>query len=246
MTDEKQPCPRCARGVGHEWIEGDCVLRHRYDKRQHPPRAKFGHACGYCIDRHRASLREIPDLYATLPHVLEIGSVPDTTAEHGKPKKSPEAPAPVRLDVLAMLTDRDRLRRTGDNSDLPDVPGVLTELAQRCCDDNRMEGASLDGTLSAATRVLSEHAETIGHMPWIDEYDAELEWVIGRLRLVHGIERKGRSPVGRCPSLDGNGDACGGPLWPDESGRMAVHCGWCARQFDEPFLRHLGGMMEAS
>jgi hypothetical protein len=223
-----EDCRVCPGHAGHHQPDDDdCVLQHSYSKKSHPPKAQFGHVCRYCVTRHREWLGEIFDLYATLVMILLPGSIPDNTAAHGHTKKAPEAPAPVRLGALAMTADRNRLLRTGDPTDLPDVPAVLTDMAQRYCDDNSLEGASLNGTASAAVRLLTEHAETLATMPWIDEYDAELGWMRRQLRTEHGISNQPAQPVGRCPSLDGDGHPCNGPLWPDRHGVMAVECGTC-------------------
>jgi hypothetical protein len=240
---EVKVCDRCGRDDGtHEWREGDCILRHR----NHSTRLiDDAQVCVWCVQRHQTWLREILDLYATLDQVLEPGSIPDDTADHKRPKKPADAPAPIRLEAWALLFDTDRLKTTGRHSDLPDIPSVLTGWAQNACDDRDLTGASLDGTVMTSARLLTEHAEFIASRPWVDEYDAELAWVRQALRQAHGVS-EGRQPVGRCPSLDGDGKECGGPLWPDRHGAMAVTCGACQRRFDERFLRLLGGMIEAS
>lgn len=244
--DEKPPCNVCGLTDRHEPLDDDCLLpTHSYRARKHPPRRQSGLlCCRWCVDRHRLWLTEIVELYATLPFVLEPGSVPDETADHKRPKKAPEAPAPVRLDVLAMLADRGRLRRTGEPSDLPDVPAVLADFAQRLFDD-LYETATAPETASGAAAVLVSNAERLAGLPWLDEYDAELGWARARLRSVHGLANSRPKPVGKCPSLTGDGEPCGGPLWPDRDGMMRVECGKCRREFDERFLRHLGGMIGA-
>lgn len=232
-------CTRCGAfgDLPHGWVEGDCVLPHKNHSR-----ATIGHVCRHCVDRQRDWLREIVELYGTLYLVIEPGSVPDDTAEHGKPRKQPASPAPLRLDAWAMLFDRLRLYRTGRDADLPDVPAVLADLAQRCIDSQGWTATAPD-TITGAAAHLTAHAEHIAREPWIDEYDAELGWVRRRLRAAHGIAD--RKPVGRCPSLDGYGRECGGPLWLATDGGMAVDCGRCRRHFDETFLRHLGGLLAA-
>lgn len=250
MSDVEQlpPCRVCDAPTGdpHLPMDDDCLLPHSYGSRRHPPRRQSGIlCCGWCVDRQRAWLREILDLYATLPFVLDPGSVPDETAEHKRPKKAPEAPAPVRLDVLAMISDRARLRRTGEQSDLPDVPAVLSDFAQRLFDDLYPAGATAPDTASGAAAVLIASAWRLAGLPWLDEYDAELRWMRSRLRLVHGLSEGHRPPVGHCPVMDGDGNKCGGPLWLDRDGLMRVECGKCGVEFPEPLLRHLGGMLSA-
>lgn len=235
-----EPCETCGHTDGqHPWQEGDCILPHRGHSRT---LLKPTHVCRACITRHQTQLTECLNLYATLGDVLEPGSIPDDTADHKHTKKAADVPPLVRLEVFAMLFDTGRLYTTGRGSDLPDVPAVLTAWARNTCDDQGLTGASLDSTLSTAVKLLHEHAEYIAGRPWVDEYDAELGWCRQALRRAHGIS-DGRQPVGRCPSLNGAGAECGGPLWPDPFGAMAVQCGACHRHFDERFLRLLGGMM---
>jgi hypothetical protein len=76
-----------------------------------------------------------------------------------------------------------------------------------------------DYTLAAAAAVLSANADSMARLPVVDEYDAELRWVRSHLRRAHGINNP--KPVGRCPSLDGDGNECGGALWPDEKAGCA-------------------------
>jgi hypothetical protein len=241
---EQKVCDRCGEKDGtHVYVEGDCVLRHR----NHSTRLVEGtFVCIWCVARHQSWLREILDLYATLDQVLEPGSIPDDTADHKRPKKPAETPSPVRLEAWALLFDTARLNAWGRHpSDLPDIPSVLSGWAQNMCDDRDLAGAALTGTVMTAVRLLTEHADFIVSRPWVDEYDAELGWCRQALRQAHGIS-EGRQPVGKCPSLDGDGVTCDGPLWPDRHGAMAVTCGTCKRHFNERFLRLLGGMIEAS
>lgn len=240
-TDEPKVCEHCGSTVGkHSWTEGDCLLPHRGHARRLIPNT---FVCVWCVTRHHEWLREILDLYATLNEVIEPGSVPeDVAGDHKRPKKPADQPAPVRLAAWAMLFDADRLRATGQPTDLPNIPAVLTSWAQNAMDDRGLAGASLNGSAMTAVRILTEHAEFIASRPWIDTYDAELSWLRRALRAAHGIHED-REPVGRCRSLTGDGVECGGPLWPDRSGAMAVECGTCHRRFDEKFLRLLGGML---
>jgi hypothetical protein len=239
-----QGCGRCGRDDGtHEWVESTCVLPHR----NHSTRLiEGGLVCWPCVDRHRDWLTEIVELFGTL-HLLLVPPLSSGTAspdgDYEKPRKAPEAPVPVRLDVLAMLSDRGRLFRTGRPSDLPDVPSVIGAWAQMLYEAT-YDGDAPEYTLFAAAAALSANAEGMARLPIVDEFDAELRWVRTHLRRAHGINNP--KPVGHCPTLDGAGVSCGGALWPDEAGRLRVGCAKCERVFDETMLRHLGGMMEAS
>jgi hypothetical protein len=230
-------CDHCGQPNGaHGWVDGDCVLPHHHN---HAP-ATVGHVCRWCVDRHRTWLPEIVDLYATLHHVILPGSVPDDTADH-KHVKNAEAPVPIRLEAWALLYDTRRLYATGQPSDLPDIPAVICEWAGNLFADAYHSTGPL--TLSGAAAVLQSHADAVARTPWVDEYDADLAWCRGALRRVHGLNSAPRL-VGRCPALDGDGNTCARPLWPSRDGTMAVECTRPRpHRFDEPYLRHLGGMM---
>ena len=211
-------CQKCGAfgSMPHVWVEGQCVLPHR----NHAP-AKVGFCCVWCVDRHKQWLTEIVELYATLDQVLEPGSIPDDTAEHGHVKKRPASPAPIRLDAWSMLHDTARLFRTGSPSDLPDVPAVVATHAEALFD--QLGWGDPPTTLSGAAAALRANADTVAGSPWIDEYDADLAWVRKALRDAHGIHNP--QPLGRCLTVD-----CGGRVWPDrDDGRPK--CDRCARRY---------------
>jgi len=212
-------CDRCGAfgDIPHGWIEGDCILPHRSHSR-----ATIGHVCEWCIGRHRKTLIEIVDLYATLHEVIPLGSVPDDTATEKKHLKRPASPAQMNLAAWAMLHDRDRMFRTGEFSDLPDVPAVLAEKAQELYDALGWTAAA-PTSASGAGGVLRAHAEDVAVQPWIDTYDAELRWLIAKLRMAHHMDTP--RPLGRCLSV-----GCGGKVWRDKAGREPA-CDRCQRRY---------------
>ncbi|MCL2781622.1 MAG: hypothetical protein FWD74_09100 [Actinomycetia bacterium] len=237
---EREPCLRCgASDDRHAWVEGDCALPHRGHAR-----ASSGRACETCVRRHRSWLREVVGLYATLDLVVGLGSVPDDTPAHARTRRS-GSPALVRLDAWAMLRDRGRLFRTGDEADLPDVPAEIADYADRLCDD--LYGCDRGGwALSSAAAFLIAHAEGVARSSWVEEYDAELGHILRRLRRAHGVADP--RPIGRCPSLDGAGRECGGPLWPELGvgpSASSVVCGRCLRRYGAGYLLHLGRTLQA-
>lgn len=248
-------CDRCGAfgDLPHGWIEGDCVLPHR---RHSVNLLEGSFVCLPCVNRHREWLVEIVELYATLTDVLLAGSVPDGSGdEYSKPRKAPASPSPLRLQAWALLNTRMLNDHTIDENgeqhaaylgaSLPDIPAVLAGWAQVAY-DARGWTATAPTTVEGASAALRVAAEVMARSPEVDTYDAELRWVYAALCHAHGRSTHGRRPVGRCPSLDGAGDPCGGPLWPDPAGRMTVDCGRCGRHFDERFLSHLGGMLRSS
>lgn len=198
---------------------------------------------GQLCDHHREALREtladIAEMYALLPQYRMPGSTPEAeTGEHKHTKKA-DHPALVRLIVLA-LEDK----RNGpvlEPGDVPDVPSVLAEWAENVRDERALS-ALVDGSVGESVRLLQAHGDWIAAQDWLVDFDADLRML--RRSLAMGIGRTGSKPVGKCPSLDGDGKVCLGPLWPATNG-MSVDCGTCKRHFDEKFLRHLGGMMTA-
>lgn len=251
-----EPCNRCGETDRHGWIEGDCILPHR----GHSTKLVDGaFICRPCVDRHRAWLVEIVDLYGGLSSVLLAGSTALEDTEYQKPRKAPASPSPLNLAAWALLhrstlndhivdvdyIDGRRVETERDaylGSNLPNIPRVLAGWAQAAYDANGWT-ADAPTDLSGAAAALTAQADVIAGIPDIDTYDTELRWVYRAVRHAHGLGSGARKPVGRCPSLDGHGRECGGPLWPDKHGGMAVDCGRCRRNYGEAFLRHLGGLL---
>jgi hypothetical protein len=232
------PCPHCGAIGACEWQDDDCL---NVPTHEHRRPLTGTHLCDPCIQRINTRLTQILELYATLPFVTQIGSVPDDVAPH-RHVKGDSAPAPMRLTVTALLDGRNRC--TGHyTTDVPDVAGVLDEWARCLADRLHLTGTSLDGTLFRSVRFLQAFEELAAAAPWVDDYQAEIDWIWGKLRDAHGLTPPDMRPVGRCPSLNGAGATCGGPLWPDKAGAMQVACGRCQRVFGERFLQHLGGMI---
>lgn len=231
------PCQVCGTIGGHSWTDTDCLNVPAHDHR----RASVGFLCPACVDRIVDHLADILILYATLPFVTPIGSVHEDVAPH-RHVKNDSAPAPMRLSAVALLDSRNPA--TGNYAaDVPDVAGVIGGWAECLCDRRGLAGASLNGTLTASVHLLREHAPYAAAAPWVDEFQVEVEWVWRSLRDAHGLTPPEARPIGRCPSLDGDGFMCGGDLWADRAGAMQVACGRCKRIFGETYLRHLGGML---
>jgi hypothetical protein len=238
MTTFHDACPRCGRSDGtHEWVEQDCVLPHHA---QHT-RARIGHVCRDCVTRHRHWLNETLTLYAGLQEILY-------TASNGggggmRHQKLSETPSPLRLEAWALLFDTAHMHATDApySEELPDIPAVLCSWAGWAYEAAGYGHDGAPSTLSGAVALLVIQAADVARQPWVDEYDTELGWCRSTLLRTYG--KSDRRPVGRCPSLDGDGQECGGQLW--QAGGVSVRCDRCRRFFGERFLRHLGGMMTA-
>lgn len=233
------------------WTDDDCLNVPQHDHR----RATIGFLCQPCLDRINDRLETILILYATLPFVTPNGSVPDDIAPH-RHVKGDAAPAPMRLLVSALLDHRncttghyfiEGQRADGTRikmlNDVPDVAGVLDGWARCLAETLSLAGARLDGTLLRSVQFLKAFDTQAAAAPWVDDYQAEVDWVWHAVRQAHGMIAPPARPVGRCPSQDGRGAICGGDLWPDKAGTMSVACGRCQRVFGPTYLRHLGGLI---
>ena len=148
----------------------------------------------------------------------------------------------MRLSVVALLDARNHC--TGHyTTDVPDVAGVLVSWARDLADRIGVAGVRLSGTLLNSVKFLQAFGQQAAAAPWVDDYQAEIDWIWGKLRDAHGLTPPLLRPVGHCPSQDGAGRLCGGDLWPDKAGTMSVACGRCQRVFGPTYLRHLGGLI---
>jgi hypothetical protein len=248
----KAKCRHCGvlAGRTHQPADGDCILPHRYGIKHHPPRARAGNCCRGCVHRHRDTLTEILELWALLPQVVELGSVPDDTAEHSRAKKQPASPAPFRVLAWALLHGPlpTKIRATGDDGNpieldgdpiyvdarlgafLPNVPGLLAYRARLAVESGAMattiKGKTTD-PVSTSVIQLRAAAEHVAAQPWVDEYDAELGWILRKLREAHGIEEL--PPLGDC-ILGKDGRECRGKVREQASGHPK--CDRCGREYD--------------
>lgn len=216
-----------------------CQLRHKK-----PAEAGVGLICSHHAAGLNEALQDILELWALLPLYLLPGQSVDDGSRH---LKISAAPAPGSLHVMS-LTDR-RMhapRPPGEQlwyqetDDIVDAFGTLVERAAYVAFGRDITNPDLV-TITATVRLLRDNRDWIAGQDWISDYAEELRDL--RAALTMGSTRN--RPVGHCPSLNGDGTECGGPLWPDRNGAMAVDCGTCERHYDERFLSHLGGMMTA-
>jgi hypothetical protein len=233
MSDETAPCSKCGHTDGvHPWTEGDCILPHH---KTHS-RATTGHICGWCVDRHKDWLREIVELYATLGRVVAQGSIDEGTIEYQKPRKKPASPALMRLDAWAMTQDTGRLFAGGEKqrdgthtigymNALPDVPAVLATWTEAVIEAVGWTSTA-PSTVTGCSALLTTQAEQIGHLPLVDDYDAELGWLRRSLRRAHGITDP--QALGKCLTVTDQRE-CGGRVWPN--GSENPKCDRCGRRY---------------
>jgi hypothetical protein len=212
-------------------MTGLCVLDHGSDR----PQAVVGFLCG----KHRRRLdmltSDVNVLWCELALVLD-GSAPREHHEQTRHTKAAEAPAPLDLGAVALRDPR-------SYGELPSVASVVASWVLLLAEERPL-GDTLPASVVAQLALLTRHGDWISAQGWVDDYARELEELRTALRHAVGDKMRVR-PVGKCPSQDGDGLPCEGPLVPSETGRMAVDCRRCGRHYDETILRHLGGMMSA-
>lgn len=205
-----------------------------------------------CFDHHasiKETLQDILEFWALLPLYLLPGSAP--VADGSKKRKNPDAPAPLNLGVVALndrrsddeeqrvsvLTHGSKYESNGDES-LPSVPVHLAAWADLVREERDL--AAGDGTVVDSVRLLQKHLDYLAGDDLIKKFDAQIRTI--RRHLASGNGEYAPKPVGKCPTLDGAGKYCDGPLWA-AGDKMEVDCGKCGRHYDERILRHLGGML---
>lgn len=208
--------------------ETNCVLTHR-----EPKTAADGTLL--CPGHHRwmhASLVDIVDTYALLPDFYEPGTAVDDGQQVRGKRIDP--PAPVRLDVVALLDRRTVARYPGD---IVPVLAVLESWARMVREERSLERPKTRATVSTEASLLVAHLPWIAEQPWVDELAKEIRDVKSALHSAIGDHAP--RPVGTCPVVTEAGE-CGGKLYQDRYGGMSVSCAKCGEQWGETELRRLG------
>jgi hypothetical protein len=226
-----------------------CVMPHGTTFEGEPRRVSV--SVGFLCRQHRAQMdahvTEIQNLVVDTQRIRD-GGAPRDASPKTRHTKSAEAPAPGDLGIMALFDSRTHTQRlagtdvnpAGDQSE-PMIP--VEHIAASwllLVAEERPLTADLPRSLLAQFDLLVRHHDWMAEQLWIDDYLLELAEL--RKHLRSAVREVDPAPVGRCPSQDGDGVPCGGPLWPT-AGMMAVDCGRCHRHFGEAFLRHLGGMI---
>ena len=212
--------------------DSNCLLPHREPKTA---------ADGLLICRHHRrwmgeTIDDIVVTYALLPHFYEPGTAVDDG--HQVKGKRVDPPAPVRLDVVALLDKRTVNRHPGD---LVPVLAILESWARMVREERRLQPCQRQATVTSEAGLLAAHMDWISAQPWIDELARELRDVKSALHSAIGDHAP--RPVGRCPIVHPDADgACDGPLFQDRYGRMSVTCRRCGETWGETELRRLGLM----
>lgn len=226
MTDEITYCVRgCVEPCG-------CDACLECDQPIHGPKrreADTGLLCEACVKRMRRYLREIPDLYATLPLLPGSG---EESEHHGLRGRHAGSPSPIRLDVVALTDPRTNAGVPGDPWDGSTIyiPTEVGTWALLLAEEHDI--SSSVNTITEAVGLLQRWFDELCASPWVDECHDALRDVYRLLQRAHGIERA--QPVGQCINVyerNGKTIACQAMLYAPAAG-VKLKCQACGARYD--------------
>lgn len=215
-------------------MDTNCLLPHREPKSA---------ADGLLVCRHHRrwmgeTIDDIVITYALLPDFYEPGTAIDDG--HQVKGKRVDPPAPVRLDVVALLDRRTIAHNPGD---LVPVLAILESWARLIREERQLQPCKRQATVTSEAGTILAHLDWISAQPWIDELARELREVKAALHSAIGDHAP--RPVGRCPVVHPDAEgACDGALYQDRYGGMSVTCRRCGEVWGEAELRRLGLMQQ--
>ena len=215
-------------------MDTNCLLPHR-----EPKGAIDGHLV--CPGHRRWLAETLDDIvitYALLPDFYEPGTAVDDG--HQVKGKRVDPPAPVRLDVIALLDRRTLAQHPGD---LVPVLAVLEAWAALVREERNLKPCRTTSTVTREVGTLIAHLDWITAQAWVPDMAAELRDVKSALHSAIGDHAP--RPVGTCPVVHPDTGECGGKLSQDRYGGMSVTCRKCGETWGETELRRLGLMQSA-
>jgi hypothetical protein len=213
----------------------NCLLPHREPREALPSALVCRHHHGWLRD----SIDDIVCTYALLPHFYEPGTAVDDG--HQVKGKRVDPPAPVRLDVVALLDKRTVHRYQGD---IVPVLAILEAWARLVREERRLQACQKRATVTSEAGLLLGHLDWIIAQPFVDELAREIREVKSALHSAIGDHAP--RPVGTCHVVHPDEDTeCGGRLYQDRYGGMSVTCRKCGETWGETELRRLGLMTQA-
>lgn len=204
-----------------------CVLSHK-----EPKTATNGHLCASHDRWIHTTLTDILDTIALLPYFYEPGTATDDGRQVRGKRIDP--PAPVRLDIVAIMDPRTTQWHPADP--VP-VLGIIESWARLVREERNLEQPTTPAYLSQEVQLLTRHHTWITEQPWVNDYADELRSVQTALR--NAIGDSAPRPVGTCPITHETG-TCAGLLYQDRYGRLSVTCRKCGEVWGETELRRLG------
>ena len=208
----------------------NCVLPHRDPKTAAQGTLVCAGHARWLLD----TLHDIITTTALLPYFLQPGTAVDDG--HQVKGKRVDPPAPVRLDVIALLDRRTLARHPGD---LIPVLAILEAWATLTRDERQIRHPRTT-TVTTEAGTLIAHLDWASTQPWIPDMAAELRDVKSALHSAIGDHAP--RPVGTCPVIHPDTGECNGKLYQDRYGGMSVTCRKCGETWGETELRRLGLM----
>ena len=184
------------------------------------------------------TIDDIVITYALLPDFYEPGTAVDDG--HQVKGKRVDPPAPVRLDVVALLDRRTIAHNPGD---LVPVLAILESWARLIREERQLQPCKRRTTVTSEAGTILAHLDWASTQPWIDELAKELREVKSALHSAIGDHAP--RPVGTCPVIHPETGECAGKLYQDRYGGMSVTCRKCGETWGETELRRLGLMQSA-
>lgn len=215
-------------------MDTNCLLPHR------DPKAAV-HGTLVCPGHTRwlrESIDDVVTTFALLPHFYEPGTAVDDGQQVRGKRVDP--PAPVRLDVVALLDRRTIARHPGD---IVPVLAILEAWARLVREERQLQPCRREATVTSEAGTLLGHIDWIICQPWVDELAREIRDVKSALHSAIGDHAP--RPVGTCPVVHPDTGECGGKLYQDRYGGMSVTCRKCGETWGETELRRLGLMQSA-
>jgi hypothetical protein len=215
-------------------LTNTCQLAHREPRQALDGALVCRHHHGWLRD----SIDDIVITYALLPHFYEPGTAVDDG--HQVKGKRVDPPAPVRLDVVALLDRRTAYRHPGD---IVPVLAILEAWATLVRDERKIQPCR-NTTVTSEAGLLLGHLDWIIGEPFVTDFAEEIRQVKSALHSAIGDHAP--RPVGTCPVVHPDNDTeCGGKLYQDRYGGMSVTCRKCGETWGETELRRLGLMTQA-
>ena len=214
--------------------ETNCVLPHRDPKTA----ANGTLVCPGHTRWLRESIDDVVVTFALLPHFYEPGTAIDDGQQVRGKRVDP--PAPVRLDVVALLDKRTIARHPGD---IVPVLAILEAWARLVREERQLQPCRKQSTVTSEAGTLLAHIDWIICQPWVDDLAREIREVKSALHSAIGDHAP--RPVGTCPVVHPDTGECGGKLYQDRYGGMSVTCRRCGETWGETELRRLGLMQSA-
>ena len=214
--------------------ETNCLLPHR-----DPKTAADGTlVCPGHTRWLRESIDDVVITYALLPHFYEPGTAIDDGQQVKGKRVDP--PAPVRLDVVALLDKRTVARHPGD---IVPVLAILEAWARLIREERQLQPCRRQATVTSEAGTILAHIDWIICQPWVDDLAREIREVKSALHSAIGDHAP--RPVGTCPVIHPDTGECAGKLYQDRYGGMSVTCRKCGETWGETELRRLGLMQTA-